>query len=50
MDRVVQVELVDVAGVKLGEADTYVLEQCPQMLLVIVGDQLACGTSIGLLA
>ena len=49
MNQVVHVELVDLAGVELGEPGAHVLEQCSQLGLVIGGDQLSRGTTIGLL-
>ena len=50
MNQVIQVELVDLAGVELGEAGAYVLEQCSQLRLLIGGDELPRGTTIGLRA
>jgi hypothetical protein len=45
MNQVVHVELIDLAGVELGE---HVFEKCSQLALVIGGDQLSRGTTIGL--
>ena len=40
MDQVVELELVDLADVKLGEPGPHVLEKLSQLRLVIGGDQL----------
>jgi hypothetical protein len=48
MNQVVHVELIDLAGVELGEPGAHVFEKCSQLALVIGGDQLSRGTTIGL--
>jgi hypothetical protein len=48
MNQTVQVELVDLPRVELEESGTHVFEQCSQLALVISGDQLSRGTTIGL--
>jgi hypothetical protein len=48
MNQVVQVELVDLAGLELGEPGSHVFEQGSQLALVVCGDQLPRGTTIGL--
>jgi hypothetical protein len=39
VDQVVELERVDLAAVKPGEAVAHVLEQVPQLLLVVGADQ-----------
>jgi hypothetical protein len=46
MDHIVELELIDLPGVELGEARPHVLEQCPQLRLVIGSDKFPCGTTI----
>jgi hypothetical protein len=48
MNQVVQVELVDLAGVELGEPGSRGFEQASQLALVVGGDQPPRGTTIGL--
>jgi hypothetical protein len=48
MNQVVHVELIDLAGVELGEPGAHVFEKGSQLALVIGGDQLPRGTTIGL--
>jgi len=48
MNQPVHVELVDRAGVELGEPVAHVFEKCSQLALVIGGDHLPRGTAIGL--
>ena len=40
MNHVVHVELIDLAGIELGETGAHVCEKCSQLALVIGGDQL----------
>src|SRR3974390_810541 len=49
VDQVVELELVDLAGIKLCETRAHVLEEDAQRLAVIDGDRFAGGTSFGLL-
>ena len=49
MDEVVELELVDRAGVEVGEAIANVLKQRPQLGLVVGGDQLSNGLTVGAL-
>ena len=49
MNHVVQVELIDLAGLEFGEAGTHALKQYSQLILVVRGDQLSRGAAIGLL-
>jgi hypothetical protein len=48
VNQVVHVELIDLAGVELGEPGAHVFEKGSQLALVIGGDQLPRGTTIGL--
>src|SRR5260370_41331643 len=48
MNQVVEFERVDLASIKLGEANSDILEQRSQLRLVIAGDQLSRGTAIRL--
>jgi hypothetical protein len=48
MNQGVQVELIDLAGVELGEPDPHVFEQRSQLALVVGGDQLSGAATIGL--
>jgi hypothetical protein len=49
VNHVIQVELIDVAGIELVEAGADVLEQRSQLALVIGGDPLRCCTTLGVL-
>jgi hypothetical protein len=48
MDHVVELELVDIAGVEPCEAGSHVLEELAQLRSVVRGDRLACGTALSL--
>ena len=50
MDELIELERVDLARVQLGEADANVLEQLAQLVLVVVAEQLCCGSPPRLLA
>jgi hypothetical protein len=41
VNQVIEIKLVDLAGVETDEAGTHVLQQAPQLLLVIGADQLS---------
>ena len=41
LNHLVQVELIDLAGLELGEAGTHALKQYSQLILVVRGDQLS---------
>ena len=49
MNHVVHLELIDLAGIELGEAGAHTLEERSQLASVVRGDQLSGGTTIGLL-
>ena len=49
MNHVVQVELIDLAGIELGEGGTHALKQYSQLIFVVRADQLTRGAPIGLL-
>ena len=50
MNHVVQFELIDLAGLELGEAGTHTLKQHSQLILVVRGDQLSTRAAIGFLS
>ena len=46
LNHLVQVELIDLAGLELGEAGTHTLKQYSQLILVVRGDQLSGGAAL----
>jgi len=49
VNDVVEFELIDLTRIKLDKASTDMLEQSPQLLFVIIGDQLSSGAALCLL-
>jgi hypothetical protein len=45
LDEVVELELVDFAGVELSEAKADVLEEYSELFLVVHSDRIACGAA-----
>jgi hypothetical protein len=49
MNHVVDLELIDLAGIELGEAGPHPPEERSYLVSMVRGDQLSGGTTIGLL-
>jgi hypothetical protein len=49
MNHLVELELIDLTGIELGEASAHLFEQRPQLTLVVGSDELSRGTPLGLL-
>jgi hypothetical protein len=48
VNEVVEVELVDLAGIELAESGADVFEESPELLVVVCGDDLRKGSPFGL--